>query len=885
VEDISEYKSVEEELMRERALLRAIIDTLPDYIYVKDAEGRFSLANKAWLRERGIGYTDIAGKTVFDVFPNELADKMAAQDAAIVKTGTPMLEREQMVVLKTADGKQGRTEWASITKVPMRDSLGTIVGTVGISRDITEQKVSAQRREMEHAVTRVLNEVATFENAIPRVLQTICEGLRFTYGAYWQWDGPAELLRCAETWHVESPEIAEFVAATRDGAHEAPAGSGVAPGAGAGGVIRNVWRSGAPVWIPEVTQVPDFRRGPAAVRAGLRCAFGFPVLAGEQPFGVMEFFSRDIREPDEALLQAVRAIGSQIGQFVQRVQAEQALRTSEERYRDLFEASPLPMWAWDDEALNIVAVNQAAIDHYGYTRDEFLRMSVREIWAADDSTQYEDSLRKRSGEQILHLQRKHRTRGGRVIDVDVTARPFRLGGRLVWLTLINDVTDRKLAEEQFRRLAHYDVLTNLPNRVLFYDRLQQVLAQAKRNQWVVGVLFVDLDRFKNVNDTLGHAVGDRLLEQVAERLTRAVRSGDTVGRFGGDEFGAILSDLGKPGDASIVAQKIIDALAQPFNLDGHETYVSASVGITLFPADGEEAGALIMNADTAMYRAKEQGRNNYQYFTREMNERALARAHMEAALRRAIERGEFLLHYQPRADIRSGNICGFEALLRWKHPETGLIPPIEFIPVLEDAGLIVTVGEWVMREVCEQIRAWQRAGLAVPPVAVNLSARQFSAKEFRSTIERILREHTVDPKLIELEITESSLMSNTEDAARTLEYLSSLGLRVSIDDFGTGYSSLSYLKRFPLDSLKIDRSFVRDITTDNDDATITRAVISMAQSLGLKVVAEGVETEAQLTFLIENGCNEIQGNYFSQPLAPEECGNWLRQRRQLGQAP
>jgi diguanylate cyclase (GGDEF)-like protein/PAS domain S-box-containing protein len=881
VEDISERKRAEEEILRERALLRTIIDTVPDRLYVKGADGRYWLANKAWLQRRGIDGADISGKTVLDFFPRDRAEAMAAEDAAIVEAGAPLLGREQKAVVKAPDGEPGPTEWISMTKMPMRDSSGKVIGTVGISRDITQQVIAARRREMEHAVTRVLAEATSFESAMPRILQVVCEGLELTCGAYWQWDGPAELLRCVETWHVESPGVAEFVAASRDSVNEAPPWNGRAPGTRTGGVVRNVWLSGAPMWIPDVTRWPDFRRGPAAARAGLHCAFGFPVLAGEEPLGVMEFFSRDIKEPDEVLLQAVRAIGSQIGQFIQRVQAEQALRTSEERYRDVFEASPLPMWVWEEEALNILAVNQAAIDHYGYARDEFLRMSVRDIWAADDRAAYEESIRRRSAEQILQLQRRHRTKIGRILDVEVTARRFAQSGRMVWLTVVNDITERKRAEDQLKHLAHYDVLTNLPNRVLFYDLLQQVLAQAKRRHWLVGVMFVDLDRFKNVNDTRGHAVGDRLLQLVAERLTQSVRSGDAVGRLGGDEFGVILADLGRPGDAGLVAQKIIDALARPFHLDEHETYVSASIGITLFPSDAEEAGALIMNADAAMYRAKDQGRNNFQYFTREMNERALARVQMEAALRRGIERREFFLHYQPRADLQSRELCGFEALLRWKHPEKGVISPVEFVPVLEDAGLIARVGEWVLRAVCGQIREWQKVGLTVRPVAVNLSARQLVSRDFGPVVERILREEAVDPRLIELEITESSLMSNTEDAARTLEYLSNLGVSISIDDFGTGYSSLSYLKRFPLDALKIDRSFVRDLTTDNEDATITRAVISMARSLGLKAIAEGVETEGQLAFLIENGCDQIQGYYYSRPLPADECTAWLGKQQRL----
>jgi EAL domain-containing protein (putative c-di-GMP-specific phosphodiesterase class I) len=330
-----------------------------------------------------------------------------------------------------------------------------------------------------------------------------------------------------------------------------------------------------------------------------------------------------------------------------------------------------------------------------------------------------------------------------------------------------------------------------------------------------------------------------------------------------------------------VAQKVIDALAQPFHLHGHETYVSASIGITLFPADGEEAGALIMNADTAMYRAKEQGRSNYQYFTREMNERALASVQMEAALRRAIERKEFFLHYQPRADLQSGVICGFEALLRWRHPEREIVLPVEFIPVLEDAGLIVPVGEWVIREVCEQIKAWQGAGLAVPSVAVNLSARQFQQKELESNVRRILRATGVDPSLVQFELTESLLMKEPEAAARTLRGLKELGVTISVDDFGTGYSSLAYLKRFPIDALKIDRAFIRDITTNPEDAAIALAIIGLAHSLKLKVVAEGVETEGQLNFLALHDCDEMQGYYFAKPLGSAECEAMLRQGRRL----
>jgi len=441
--------------------------------------------------------------------------------------------------------------------------------------------------------------------------------------------------------------------------------------------------------------------------------------------------------------------------------------------------------------------------------------------------------------------------------------------------------ERKNAEDRLAHLAQFDSLTGLPNRHLFHDRLAQSLAQAKRNSALMAVLFIDLDRFKLVNDTLGHAVGDKLLKEAAKRLEQCVRSSDTVGRLGGDEFSAILSELVRPADASVVAQKIIDALSRPFVLDSHETYVSASIGITVFPDDGDAAGVLVMNADAAMYRAKEQGRNNFQFFTREMNERALSRVNLEAQLRRAIERSEFTLQYQPRIDLSNGEICAFEALLRWNHPERGLIPPDEFIPVLEDTGLIVPVGEWVLTQACQNLVEWQAKGLIVPPVAVNLSARQFQQKDLESEVRRIVGATGADPSLLQFEITESLLMNDPEAAARILRGLRSSGVKLSVDDFGTGYSSLAYLKRFPLDALKIDRAFVRDIATDPEDAAIALAIINLAHTLELQVVAEGVETEAQLDFLTMHGCDEMQGHYFSQAVEPAACEVMLRERVRL----
>jgi diguanylate cyclase (GGDEF)-like protein len=439
-----------------------------------------------------------------------------------------------------------------------------------------------------------------------------------------------------------------------------------------------------------------------------------------------------------------------------------------------------------------------------------------------------------------------------------------------------DVTEQKLAEERLLRMAHSDALTNLPNRRLFYDSLTRTLEHAREHHWIVGVLFVDLDRFKVVNDTLGHATGDELLRQVAERLTDCVRIRDLVGRLGGDEFGVLLL-LDDPNEACAAAEKILHALVEPFTLEGREAFVSASIGITIYPTDATDPDTLLRYADTAMYRAKDDGRNVCRYYTAEMNARAAERLDLETDLRRALSQHEFLLDYQPKLDLATGAISGIEALLRWRRPGgVGLAPPADFMPLLEETGLIVPVGEWVIGEVCRQLRAWQHDGVQAVPIAVNLSARQFHDENLPDKVMQSVREHGVSSELLEFEITESSAMSSADQTAGILDVLRAAGARIAIDDFGTGYSSLTYLKRFPIDVIKIDGAFVRDVTTDADDAAIVLAIIGMAHQLGLRVVAEGVETVDQMSFLNAHGCDEIQGDVFSKPMDATKIAELLR---------
>ncbi len=441
------------------------------------------------------------------------------------------------------------------------------------------------------------------------------------------------------------------------------------------------------------------------------------------------------------------------------------------------------------------------------------------------------------------------------------------------------------SEGRLAYLAQFDPLTGLPNRTLLSDRFSQMIVQAKRRDLPLAALFIDLDGFKMVNDTLGHAGGDALLREVAARLLETVRPGDTVARISGDEFAIVLADLARPEDAALVAQKALERLSAAFDLHGKEVFVTASVGIAGFPGDGVDAESLIGAADAAMYRAKQSGRNAYQFFTAEINQRSRARAQLGSELRRALEREEFALVYQPKYELASRRQSGAEALLRWRHPERGVVSPAEFIPVLEETGLIVPVGEWVIRRACRDLEAWEAQGVRPGPVAVNLSARQFRLPDLHERIRGLVAEARIDPRLIELEITESQVMHDPDHAMRVLRALADGGMRVAIDDFGTGYSSLSYLTRFPAVALKIDRSFVQDMTKDTSDATIVRTIIEMAHSLGFTVVAEGVETEEQAAFLRLLRCEYAQGYLFARPMPADELARLVANQPQARVTP
>ncbi len=562
------------------------------------------------------------------------------------------------------------------------------------------------------------------------------------------------------------------------------------------------------------------------------------------------------------------------------------LRTLElQRFRTAMDATAEAILLTSRATLRFIEVNATACSMLGYSREEFFAMGLAELTGISDDElrrRHADGLAESGGDALSEL--KLRRQDGSELQVELHNQVQCFDDDWIIVSVMRDITERKLAQQRLHHLAHYDALTGLPNRTQFYKTLERTLLQARDGGGQVAVMFIDLDNFKNVNDTLGHAVGDDLLEQISTRLVHCVRTHDTVGRLGGDEFAMILMLPDGPQGAAIVARKVREVLRHPFDLQGHETTVTASIGITLHPGDASDPETLLKYADTAMYQAKQAGRDTARFFTAQMNTDVLARIDLEAALRKAVDNEEFVLHFQPKVRLNSGEIVGVEALLRWRRPGHGLVSPKDFVPLLEDTGLIVRVGAWVLRAACRQMAAWQRTAIGPMQVAVNVSVRQFVDGDLEADVRAALAEHGLDAGLLELEITEGSLMVNTDRTVAILRNLKQLGVHVSIDDFGTGYSSLAYLRRFPIDKLKIDIAFIRDITSNADDATIALAIIRMAHSLKLEVIAEGVETAGQLAYLRRHRCDQVQGYFFSKPLALAATERMLLQRRRLVQA-
>ena len=635
-------------------------------------------------------------------------------------------------------------------------------------------------------------------------------------------------------------------------------------------------------WLPVlvVTAEPDKKL--AALEAGARDFIG-------KPFDTVEVMTR-IRN-----LLEVRLLHRESRDYGVQLEREVRERTAElARFRGAMDATPDAIFLIDTASMAIVDVSDGACRMLGFSRDALMRidpvalgLATRELLerhlaaaakaardGGDESKTQFDALPGDIVETELL-----RAGGQGAVPVEISWKLQDLGKSRMLIAVVRDISERLHAQERLRHMASYDGLTGLPNRTLFFQNLRESIEFARDKNWRVAVLCITLDRFKIINDSLGTALGDELLRQFSGRLVKVARFRDTVGRLGGDEFALILSMQRDQQEAVNVANEVRETLRAPFDLQGQQAALTASIGIAMYPDDALEPGTLVKYADTAMVRAKEAGRDGYRFFTAGMNVQVLARLDLELALRSALEGGQFVLYYQPKLELNTGRVSGVEALLRWNRPGYGLVYPAEFVPIMEETGLVVRIGEWIVDEACRQIAAWNAQGVRDVRVAVNVSSRQFVEGDLEGVIRAALERHQVEPGLLELELTESALMSNAGHTVAVLGRLKELGIRIAIDDFGTGYSSLAYLKRFPIDKLKIDIAFVRDIVTNPDDAAIALAIISMAHSLHMQVIAEGVETRAQMAYLRRHRCDEIQGFHFSRALPADELARLVQENR------
>jgi diguanylate cyclase (GGDEF)-like protein/PAS domain S-box-containing protein len=850
----------------ERFSLQALIDQLPDYLWVKDTESRFVVVNKALAAASGRAKTsDMIGLTDFDIHAPETAQEFRAIEREIVVSGEPIIDKEELMV-----DAAGTKKWHSSTKVPLRNERNEIIGLVGVARDITELKatraVANERLSLQALIDRLPDNLWVKDVESRFVISNQVTATRMGFA------GPGDLMGKTDLELLPHKFAQKFFADEQE-----------------------IVRTGQPMidmeeyyfntWI-STTKVPLRNdRGEIFGVAGVSRDITERKLADALRDGqgqILEMIAMSAPLED-VLDRLVRLVESQLTGIFGAI-----LLVDEDGTRLRNGAAPnLPeayVKAIDGAP---IGPNAGPSGRAAYRREPVI---VADAQTDPLLTDYKDLAAAnglRSCWSTPILSHDGEARGVFAMYSRSACEPSPVEMRLVDIAthMAGIAIERKLAEDRIQFMANHDALTGLPNRTLLDDRLSQALLYAQRYDRWATVAFVDLDNFKNINDSLGHNAGDELLKTVASRMVACVRATDTVARLGGDEFVILLFDQPKSADIiSAAVRKIRAAIAEPICLEGHDLRVTSSMGIANYPDDGTDAETLLASADAAMYRAKEMGRDNFQFYTPELNAKVHEKFLLHEEMRNAVARSEFVLVYQPQVDLRTGRIFAVEALIRWKHPTLGVLSPIKFIPMAEETGLIVPIGDWVLHEACRQNKAWQDGGLPPMTVCVNVSARQFRDKSLSSRVVSALQDSGLDAKYLELEMTESMIMLDVELAVTTMKELQELGVHLSIDDFGTGYSSLSALKNFPVSRLKIDKTFINDLTTNDNDTAVASAVISLGQKLKMRVIAEGVETDDQLAFLRENNCDEMQGYHFSRPIPAQEIEKLLKTQAQPDQS-
>jgi len=842
--------------------LQSVIDLSSDYYWEQDENHRFTLFRHRDMTrpendpKRFLGHVpwELGGQPVYGTWENHKAIRDARRPFT-----------DFVIVRRDADGPE---RYLSLSGQPVFDATGRFKGYRGITRDVSKQRRDERLLRLEHEISRILADGDDLKATLEAAVRAICESEKWEAGQYWRHDSVSGVMCVHAAWSVEEPRIQEVMRQAR----------GLVCSLGTG-LVGEVWLTGDLLWVPDLASDARVLRKEITQQTGWKSAFLYPVSSHGRTIGVLDFNSKYISEPDARLLQTIYMLGNQIGHFWARATALARLRESEERYSSTVELAAIGIAHVAADG-RFIHVNRQVCEMLGYSRDELLELTIRQISHPEDMHVTDRDVEQlRSGQvHSFKAEKRYLRKDGTPIWVRLTVASKRGGDGLPLydISIVEDISERRQAEERVQYLATHDEMTDLPNRTMFSQLLAHAIEQGRRYHRRFAVLFIDLDRFKIVNDSLGHEAGDELLTVMATRLRECLRSSDVVARLGGDEFVLLVEELSGRDAAAIVARNVLSAVIKPVVILGQECRVTASIGIAMFPEDAQDPKSLMKNADMAMYLAKEEGKNNYQFYSKDISAMSVERMTIETHLRHALERNELSLQYQAKVNIKTGEIRGVEALLRWRSPELGQVTPNRFIPIAEDSGLIVPIGGWAIKTACAQSAAWIRAGLPPVCMAVNLSPRHFRDPNLLDDIIRVLDETGIPPELLELEITESMIMHDIDQAVRKLCAIKELGVRLAIDDFGTGYSSLAQLKRFPIDTLKVDRSFIRDIPGDTEDRAITEAIIAIGRTLGVTVVAEGVETAEQQAFLSRHACDEMQGFYFSKPIIPDAFAALLR---------
>jgi diguanylate cyclase (GGDEF)-like protein/PAS domain S-box-containing protein len=862
--DISQRKAMERNLVDERNLLFNVIGNIPDYIFCKNTKGEYLTCNKTFTRFFNDSIENIIGHTDFDFVDAETAQAFWDRDVAVMAQNNTCVNEE---LITLPDGKQVLLE---TLKTPLKNSDGDLLGVIGISRDITQRKAHEVKisrlsafysslSKINHAIVQINNEKDLFSTVC-----TITANLQYVELA---WIGKPDAVSQLITPVAVAGAAQEYLTHL-----DISIDPNRLEGQGPTGIAYRESR---------IVTVNDFQndsitrhwQNTSEVYSVWGSSCAIPILFNQKPYAVLNVYSHEKDFFDAQVLNLMAELSLDLS-FALNSYAHEAARQVAEKKLELtakvFSQSQEAIIITDKDN-NIISANRAFSVVTGYEEQEVLGKNPKLLASGrQDQAFYStlwDSLQKN---KFWQGELWNRHKNGTVYPEWLTISVVldELGNIAHHIATFSDITQYKLTEQQLEHLAHYDSLTNLPNRLLLKSRVDYELILAERNKNTFALLFIDLDHFKNINDSLGHSIGDQVLIEVGRRLLACVREEDTVARLGGDEFNILLADSNVNG-AAIVANKILNSLDDPILYQNYQLYITPSIGISFYPENGDSYETLSQNADTALYQAKEFGRNQYQFFTSIMQQQTQRRMEIESDLRQAISHLELMVYFQPQVKAKTGEIIGAEALLRWKHPVWGMVSPAEFIPVAEECGLILSIGDWVLEQSIAQAKKWHEAGFLLT-IAVNLSLAQFRANALFEKVKQTLENFDLPPQFLELELTESIAMHSAEMAIEITHQLTQLGIKLSIDDFGTGYSSLSYLQRFSLDKLKIDRSFTMKMTENKDSENIVDAIISLAKSLNLKTIAEGVETQQQLEMFKQKECDEIQGYYFSKPIPADE---------------